>query len=89
MKEVDAAIEAEVKRRLAERDAQSDRETALNALYEGKALIGKARRILSKKGQNVPAEIIEKLGSVETQLDEIGKADVVTTRVAEIKAGST
>lgn len=80
MKEVDDAIEAEVKRRLAEKDAERDRTQAEESLWEAVASVRKAAKILGKKSQNVPAATIEKLTTISNQLSEIGNSPDVTTR---------
>lgn len=80
MKEVDDAIEAEVKRRLAEKDAERDRTQAEESLWEAVASVRKAAKILGKKSQNVPAATIEKLTTISNQLSDIGDSPDVTTR---------
>jgi hypothetical protein len=86
MKGVDEAIEAEVKRRLAEKDADRDRESALNSIFEASALVKKAARILGKKDQNVSGVTVEKLTGLGNLLSEIGNIEEVATRaVAQAK----
>lgn len=81
MKGVDEAIEAEVKRRLAEKDAERDRAQAESSLWEAVASVRKVAKILGRKDQNVPAATVEKLTTISNQLSEIGNSPEVTTRI--------